>query len=102
MSVIGGILLFVAGITVGGSAVAYNHYSVQRVTTSLRKENEHLKESSWRDKMDFETSKAYGKGYRDGRRNPLTDVERFADTLEEGGFDFKMTRRAKRGKEDPA
>ena len=102
MSVFGGILLFVAGITVGGSAVAYNHYSVQRATSSLHKENDHLKEGAWMDKLEYETSKAYSKGYKEGQRRPMSDVERFADTLDDGGFEFKMQRRGKRGKEDPA
>ena len=103
MSIIGGILIFVAGVVSGGSLVAYNQYSIHSATSGLRKENERLRESAWTDKLESETSKAYAKGVKDGRKVPLSDVERFADTLNEGGYEFRMTRRGKHGKEqDPA
>lgn len=101
MSTIGGILLFVAGLACGGSAVAYNQYSIKNAIKGLQKENDHLKESSWKDRLDYETNRAYGKGYHDGRRVPISDVERFAETLDGGNFEFRMQRKGvKHGQEE--
>ena len=93
MNIIGGILLFVAGLAVGGGLVVYNRVSVQNATGQLRKENERLKQSAWVDRLDYETNRAYQEGYKEGRRNPMSDVERLADTLERKKMDFRTTKK---------
>ena len=92
MSVFGGIALFVAGVAVGGGAVILHQTEVRRASAQLRRENEHLKASAWRDRLEFETYKAYGDGYYDGSKNPMTDVERFADFLERRHIDYRFPR----------
>lgn len=82
MNVIGGILLFVAGLIVGGGAVVYNHASIQKATEALKQENDDLREQLWQRNSDSRAKKAYTDGYDRGRRNPITAVEELADTLE--------------------
>ena len=97
MSVIGGIMLFVSGVAVGGGAVIFNHCTIESQTRGLRRENERLKTSAWEDRMEYAQDKAYRRGYSDGRKSPISDVERFADTLEQGGYEFKMKRKGNAG-----
>lgn len=92
MTVFGGVLLFVSGVIVGGGAVAYNHYSVRRATSGLRKENERLKDAAWKDAVVYKEDRAYREGYEKGRRSPLSDVEKLADTMERRGVDFRGPR----------
>lgn len=92
MSVFGGVLLFVSGVVVGGGAVAYNHYCVRRATFGLNKENQRLKDAAWEDAIKYKEDRAYREGYEKGRRSPLSDVERLADTLEKGHMDFRTVR----------
>lgn len=82
MSVIGGVLLFAAGVAVGGCAVAYNRECVRSVQekaledwTNLKRELDELRIQDARDR-------AYRKGYSRGRKDPLTDAERLAKTFE--------------------
>ena len=70
MSVIGGVLLFVAGTAMGAGAVMYNRRSVEAQTRQLRRENEHLKQSAWRDRLEYESDKAFRRGYSPLRKNP--------------------------------
>lgn len=97
MSVIGGILLFGAGLVVGGGAVVYNHRSILRETDKLRRENGNLKNSAWEDRLQYETDRAYRKGYKDGRMSPANDAERFAHMIEERNIDFRAQGGKKRG-----
>ena len=90
MSVIGGVMLFAAGVAVGGGAVIFNRVSVMRESEKLRRENEHLKTSAWMDRLEFEAYKAYGDGYYDGSRSPMSDVEKFADFLERRRVDYRF------------
>lgn len=92
MTVFGGIMLFTAGVALGGGAVSFNHWCVESRTSQLLRENEHLKTSAWKDKLEFETDKAWRKGYREGRKSPMSDVERLADTLESRHMDFRTVR----------
>lgn len=92
MSAIGGVILFVAGVIIGGGAVKYNRWCVESQTSQLRRENEHLRTSAWQDRLEYETDKAWNKGYREGRKSPMSDVERLADTLEERHIDFRTVR----------
>lgn len=96
MSVIGGIMLFAAGIAVGGGAVKFNRWCVESQTSQLRKENEHLRTSAWKDRLEYETDRAYRNGYHEGRKSPMSDVERLADTLEERRIDFRTVREGPR------
>ena len=93
MIVIGGVLLFVAGVATGGSAVWYNRRSIDGAVKPVRKENERLKTCAWEDRLEYETERAYRKGYNAGRKDPMTDVERFADTLDKNDVTFRMERR---------
>lgn len=95
MSVIGGVLLFAGGVLVGGGAVWWNRRAIEREVRPIRKENEHLKTCAWEDRMEFVRDRAWREGYREGRRNPLSDVERFNDTLEQNNITFRMERRGK-------
>ena len=67
MSVFGGILLFVSGVATGSGAIILHQRDVKRESARLRRENEHLKTSAWNDRLEFETYRAYGDGYYDGR-----------------------------------
>ena len=93
MSVFGGILLFIVGVAAGLAAAAGIAILVQRLMSQLKKENKHLKESAWRDRLEYETDKAYhtgySRGYRKGRADPLSDVERLAATIQEKRMDFR-------------
>ena len=93
MSVFGGILLFAAGIATGSGLVIANRVNVQRETTQLRRENEHLRNSAWQDKLEYATHKAYRQGYREGRLSPANDAERFAEFVEDRNIDFRGQRR---------
>lgn len=92
MSVIGGVLLFVAGTAMGAGAVMYNRRSVEAQTRQLRRENEHLKQSAWRDRLEYESDKAFRRGYYEGRKSPMSDVERLGDTLESRRVDFRTVK----------
>lgn len=96
MSVFGGIVLFMAGVATGSGLVIANRVNVQRETAQLRRENEHLRNSAWQDKLEYETHKAYWKGYREGRLSPANDAERFAEFVEDHNIDFRGQRRRNR------
>lgn len=100
MSVFGGIVLFIAGVATGSGLVIANRVNVQRETAQLRRENEHLKNSAWKDRLDYETAKAYGEGYRKGRLSPANDAEKFADFIEQNNIDFRGQRRRNRRETD--
>ena len=90
MSVIGGVLLFAAGVGLGGGVVFFNRWCVQRESDRLRRENEHLKDSAWRDRLEFEEDRSYREGYYDGSKHPLSDVEKFADLLQRRNIDYRL------------
>lgn len=100
MSVFGGILLFTLGVAAGGGAVAFNHKCVKDQTSQLRRENEHLKDSAWLDRIEYSKHKAYARGYRDGRLSPANDAEKFAEFIEENNIDFRGQRRRRSSEED--
>lgn len=93
MSVLGGIIIFVLGIAAGLGAAAGIYVLMRRALADLRKRNRYLEVSAWRDRLEFETDKAYrtgySRGYRKGRANPMSDVERLAATIEEKRMDFR-------------
>jgi len=100
MSAIGGIIIFVLGIGAGLGAAVGIVILVKRLTEPLRRANKHLETSAWNDRLEFESRKAfhagYVRGYRKGRDNPLSDVERLAATLEEHNIDFRTGSTRKR------
>lgn len=93
MGVIGGIIIFILGIAAGLGAAAGIYTLIKRALADLRKKNRHLEVSAWRDRLEFETDKAYragySRGYRKGRASPMSDVERLAATIEEKRMDFR-------------
>ena len=90
MSVFGGIVLFIAGIVTGAGAVVFNRVCVRKESELLRRENDRLKNCAWCDRLEFETYKAYGDGYYDGSRSPMSDVEKFADFLERRRVQYRF------------
>lgn len=90
MSVFGGVMLFAVGFIAGSGAVILHQTDVRRTSDQLRRENEHLKVCAWKDRLEFESYKAYGDGYYDGSKNPMTDVERFADFLDRRHIDYRI------------
>jgi len=101
MGVFGGILVFTIGLAGGVSASVGAAIAIKKITAPIRKENRHLRDSAWNDRLEFETRRAfhsgYVRGYRKGRDNPLSDVERLAATLEERNIDFRTVPAKKRG-----
>lgn len=93
MSVFGGILIFAFGMAAGLGLAVGICVLVKRALSDLRRRNRHLEVSAWRDRLEFETDKAfragYHRGYRKGRTNPITDVERLAATIQEKRMDFR-------------
>ena len=103
MSVIGGIIVFVLGVAAGLGAATGVLILVKRAMSELRKKNRHLEVSAWRDRLDFETDKAYragySRGYRKGRASPMNDVERLAATLEDHNVDSRTGPARKRSED---
>lgn len=83
MSVFGGIALFSLGVATGSGLVIGHRVAVNRETSQLRRENEHLKTSAWKDRLDFETARAYNKGFKEGRLSPASDAEKFVQLVED-------------------
>lgn len=82
MSVIGGVALFCTGVIVGGSAVAYNKACVSRAEQRTEKERDGLRKEVYEVKFRSECDRAYREGYAEGRKNPLSDIERLAQTFD--------------------
>lgn len=101
MGAFGGILIFTIGVAGGVSASVGVAIVIKRIMAPIRKENRHLRDSAWMDRIEFESRRAfhngYMRGYRKGRDNPLSDVERLAATLEEHKVDFRTGPARKRG-----
>lgn len=91
MSVIGGVALFAAGLMVGGSAVWYNNNCVRKVEDWAGREMDGLKDRVTSERFEKECDRAYRRGFRDGRRAPQTDAERFAETFEGRRVEFRDT-----------
>ena len=63
-----GMLIFVLGMGVGGCAVALNQRMVDIRTDRLARENRKLQEKLHRDRVEFECSRAYRRGYFAGSK----------------------------------
>lgn len=100
MSVFGGIMLFAAGLAVGGGAVVFNRWTAEAQTSQLRRENEHLKQSAWKDRLEYETDRAWRRGYHEGRTKPMTEAERFVEMMDHGNIDFRGPVRAGKHRRD--
>lgn len=96
MSIFGGILLYAAGVATGSGLLITHRIYVERETAPLRRANKHLEECAWRDRLQFETDKAYAEGYKDGRKSPASAAEQFADFVEDRNIDFRGQRRRDR------
>lgn len=81
MSVFGGVMLFAAGVVIGGSAVGYHKSSIREVELDACTERDELRNELVDAKFRAECDRAYRKGYRDGRRDPLTEAEKLAETF---------------------
>ena len=96
MGVIGGILVFAVGLAAGLVAAAGIVILIHRIITPIKRENRRLMDCAWKDRLDYETNRAYRVGYRrgyiTGRDDPLNDVERFAATLRKHKVDFRTGR----------
>lgn len=93
-SAIGGVLLFVAGLAVGGGVVLYGCHTTDKALEAYRRENERLKESAWQDRLTYECDRAWDEGYQKGRKHPIHAIEELANTLEQHGSNVKFNRKA--------
>ena len=66
---VGGILVFLLGVTFGGGAVALNQYMVDIRTEKLKRRNDRLLEKIHEDRVEYERSRAYRKGYYEGAKS---------------------------------
>lgn len=89
MTVFGGIMLFAAGIAVGGSAVAYHKGCVRVVEHRAAREKDALRREVYDVKFRSECDRAYRKGYSDGRADPLSDAEKLARTFRGRNVDIR-------------
>lgn len=94
MVVIGGILLFLAGVMVGGGVMAYHRAAMDRATAPLRRENRSLQEDMWQNRLETETEKAWHEGFDRGRKHPVHAVEDFADLLDRHNASVKVRKEA--------
>ena len=77
-----GIALLASGTAFGGGAVILYYHLVEMATERLQKQNEKLQRECFDYYCGWQCDRAYRKGYREGRENPLNDVERLARTFE--------------------
>ena len=93
MTVIAGILLYVAGVVSGISALALHIRDVQKAVsgverrkdaelTKLRAAYERLQEDAGLMQQASDCADAYRKGRAQGRAHPMSEAERFARTFE--------------------
>lgn len=89
MTVIGGILLFTAGIAVGGGAVSYHQGCMRTVEKRAEREKEALRSEVYSVKFKSECDRAYREGYVSGRGDPLSDAEKLARTFRGRNVDIR-------------
>ena len=104
MDVIGGILLFVAGLIVGAGTLALHNREVRREVkkvedrknaeiTKLRTAYARLQEDAGMLQQTSDCADAYRRGKNAGRAEPMTQAERFAKTFEGKNVKFVDTSR---------
>lgn len=84
-----------AGLMVGGGAVAYNKACVRKAEQKSETERDGLRREVYDVKFHAECDRAYREGYAEGRKNPLSDIERLAQTFE--GRNVKMRTSNRKG-----
>lgn len=93
MSVIGGILLFAAGIATGSGVLALHDWAVKRAVNAVRAQKnaeiakwknayERLQEDAGIMQQASDCADAFRRGKTVGRADPMTGAERFARTFE--------------------
>ena len=84
-------MLFAAGVVIGGSAMAYHKSSIREVEMDACTEKNNLQHEVYEVKFKAECNRAYRKGYHDGRRDPLSDAEKLADTFKGHRVEIRNT-----------
>lgn len=93
MSVIGGILLFAAGVTTGAGVLALHNWDLRRTVKAvetrknaeiakLRSAYTRLQEDAGIMQQASDCADAFRRGKTVGRSHPMTDAEQFARTFE--------------------
>ena len=93
MSVIGGILLYAAGIVTGAGVLAIHYWNVRRIVNAVRaqknaeiikwrKAYERLQEEAGIMQQASDCADAFRRGKSVGREHQLSDAEKFARTFE--------------------
>lgn len=93
MSVIGGILLYAAGIATGAGMLMLHHWDVRRSVNAVRSQKnaeiakwksayERLQEDAGIMQQASDCADAFRRGKTVGRADPMTGAERFARTFE--------------------
>lgn len=104
MSVIVGILLYVAGVVTGAGALYLHWLAVRRAVAAIRQQKNaelaklrsaytRLQEDAGIMQQASDCADAYRKGKTAGRADPLTSAERFARTFEGRNARFVDTTR---------
>jgi hypothetical protein len=99
------ILVYVFGIGTGAGLLIANRRSVdkavntekvrsQQIIDRLRKEND----QAWQERNELIRQRDINRAYHEGRKSPLSEVERFAETLESHGAKFVNTSAKPSGK----
>lgn len=107
MTVIGGILLFVAGFVIGAGLIILHNYEVRKAVNAvraqknteyakLRREYKRMQEEADIMQQASDCADAYRKGRTDGRAHPMSGAERFARTFEGKNARFVDTTRRER------
>lgn len=104
MSVIGGVLLFTAGLVVGAGTLTLHNWDVRRAVqrvegkknaeiSKLRSAYTRLQEDAGIMQQASDCADAFRRGRTAGRADPMTRAERFAQTFEGKSVKFVDTSR---------
>ena len=102
MNVIGGILLYVAGVVTGAGGLALHQWDVKRTVSlvrqqknaeiaRLRNEQERMREEAGMMQQASDCADAFRRGRTQGRLQPMSGAERFARTFEDKRAQFVDT-----------
>lgn len=89
MTVFGGVMLFAAGVAVGGGAASYHQGCIRTVEKRAAAEKEALRSEVYEVKFRTECDRAYREGYVSGRGDPLSDAEKLARTFRGRSVDIR-------------
>lgn len=83
------ILAYVLGIGTGAGLLIANNRSVQKAVNAEKARSQQtidrLKkdcDQAWRERNELVREQELSRAYHEGRKSPLSDVEKFAETLE--------------------